>query len=309
MENGPRAAVSHVRDDTVRLPVSVIIPAYQRADLVGRAVRSALEQGPVPPAEVIVVDDCSSDGTAQAAEEAGAAVLSLPDNRGQGGARNAGIEAAAQPWVALLDSDDEWLPGHLARVWAAREGYVLVSDSCLMSLSRRYVGNAGLRRRVLRTPADLLWPSNPVPANCALFPRADALAVGGFGARRLAEDLEFWLRLLERGRGLSLPGLGAIYHQHPGQISSGTRIDMHDAVREALDEMSPRPWITPALRRRLAAAAAWDTAREQAHGGRRGAALATAAGLARRPSDALAAATLIGWRLRGRGRGRLAPPA
>ncbi|MGH3745033.1 MAG: glycosyltransferase family 2 protein, partial [Mycobacteriales bacterium] len=243
MENGPRAAVSHGGDDTVQIPVSVIIPAYQRAGLVGRAVRSALEQRPAP-AEVVVVDDCSTDGTAQAAEQAGARVVSLPHNQGQGGARNAGIEAAVQPWIALLDSDDEWLPGHLARVWAAREGYVLVSDSCLLSITRRYIGNAGRRPRVLRTPADLLWPSNPAPANCVLFPRADARAVGGFGARRLAEDLEFWLRLLERGPGLSLPGLGAFYHEHPGQISIGTRVDMHDAVRDALAGIGPRPWNT-----------------------------------------------------------------
>lgn len=303
MENGPRAAVSHGGDDTVRIPVSVIIPAYQRADLVGRAVRSALEQRPAP-VEVVVVDDCSTDGTAEAAEQAGARVLSLPENRGQGGARNAGIEAATEPWIALLDSDDEWLPGHLDRVWSAREGYVLVSDSCLMSLTRRYVGNAGRRPRVLRTPANLLWPSNPVPANCALFRRDDARAVGGFGERRLAEDLEFWLRLLERGPGLSLPGLGAYYYQHPGQISAGTRTDMHDAVRAALVEMGPRPWNTPALRRRLAAAASWDTAREQAHRGRRRDALATVARLARRPADATAAAILVGWRLRMRARGR-----
>lgn len=304
MENGPGAAVSHNGDDTCRIPVSVIIPAYQRADLVGRAVRSALVQRPAP-AEVIVVDDCSTDGTAQAAEHAGAQVLSLPENQGQGGTRNAGIDAATQPWIALLDSDDQWLPGHLARVWGARVGYVLVSDSCLTGLTRRYVGNAGRRPRILRTPADLLWPSNPAPANCVLFMRADARAVGGFGERRLAEDLEFWVRLLERGPGLSLPGLGSIYHEHPGQISAGTRVDMHNAVKEVLAEVGPRPWNTRTLRRRLAAAAAWDTAREQAHTGHRGMALATVAGLARRPTDATAAATLVAWRLRARVRGRL----
>lgn len=304
MENGPRAAVSHGGDHTVAIPVSVIIPAYQRADLVGRAVRSALEQRPAP-AEVIVVDDCSTDGTAQAAEQAGATVLSLPQNQGQGSARNAGIDAAAHPWIALLDSDDEWLPGHLARVWGARDGYVLVSDSCLTGLTRRYIGNARRRPRVLRTPADLLWPSNPAPANCVMFTRADAQAVGGFGTRELAEDLEFWVRLLERGPGLSLPGLGAIYHEHPGQISTGTRIPMHEAVKQLLAQMGPRSWNTPALRRRLAAVAAWDEAREQLHRGDRSDALRTLLRLSRRPTDLAAAATLIGWRLRTRARGRL----
>lgn len=291
------------------IPVSVVIPAYRRADLVGRAVRSALEQRPAPPAEVIVVDDCSGDGTAQAAAESGATVLSLPENRGEGGARNAGIDAATHSWIALLDSDDEWLPGHLARVWAAREGYVLVSDSCLASSTRRHLGNAGRRPRVLRTPADALWPANATPANCVLFPRDDARAAGGFGSQALAADLEFWVRLLERGPGLSLPELGAIYYEHAGQISANTRVSMHDAMAEVLAAAESRPWNTTALRRRLAAAAAWDSAREQAHAGHRGAALTTAAGLARHPQEVLAIATLIGWRLRARVRGRLASTA
>lgn len=287
------------------VPVSAVIPAYQRAGLVGRAVRSAWVQRP-PPAEVIVVDDCSNDGTAEAAEQAGARVLSLPANRGQGGARNAGIEAAAHPWVALLDSDDEWLPGHLARVWAARDGYVLVSDSCLGSVSRRHHGNAGFRPRILRTPADALWPSNPAPANCVLFPRDTALAVGGFGTRVFSEDLEFWVRLLERGPGLSLPGLGAIYYEHPGQVSAGPQVPMHDSVQAFLAELGDRPWNTPALRRRLAAAAAWESVRDQARSRRPRAALGTVARLAGSPRDALAAGTLIGWRLRARLRGRFA---
>lgn len=285
------------------VPVSVVIPAYQRADLVGRSVRSALAQVP-PPAEVLVVDDGSTDGTAQAAADAGATVVALPHNQGEGAARNAGLDAAAHPWIALLDSDDEWLPGHLARVWAARGGSVLISDSCITSVTRRYVGNAGRRPRVLRTPADLLWPSNPTPANCVLFPRADALAVGGFRPLPLAADLDLWVRLLERGPGLVLPGLGAVYHQHPGQVSAEKRVQMHDAVRALLADVGPRPWKTPALQRRLEAAAAWDAAREQAHTGRRGAALATVAAIGRRPADAAAAATLVAWRLRARARGR-----
>jgi glycosyltransferase involved in cell wall biosynthesis len=97
-----------------RLDVSVVIPTYNRAALVARAVRSALatlEDGD----EVIVPDDGSTDGTAAALLEFGPRVrhLALP-HRGAGPTRNAGIAAARGPLVAFLDSDDEWLPGKTA---------------------------------------------------------------------------------------------------------------------------------------------------------------------------------------------------
>ena len=77
-----RSIVATVPDP---LPVSVVIPAFNRPDMVARAVRSALEQQPRPPAEVIVVDDGSSDDTAAAASAAGARVIRHEVNQGEGG--------------------------------------------------------------------------------------------------------------------------------------------------------------------------------------------------------------------------------
>ena len=103
-----RSIVATVPDP---LPVSVVIPAFNRPEMVARAVRSALEQQPRRPAEVIVVDDASSDDTAAAASAAGARVIRHEVNQGEGAARNTAIRAARHDWVALLDSDDEFLPG------------------------------------------------------------------------------------------------------------------------------------------------------------------------------------------------------
>jgi len=90
--------------------LSVIIPTYNRADLLPRAIRSALaaiSEGD----EVVVADDGSTDGTTAVVESFGPPVrlLSLP-HAGAGAARNAGLEAARGPLVAFLDSDDEWFP-------------------------------------------------------------------------------------------------------------------------------------------------------------------------------------------------------
>ncbi|MFB7648783.1 glycosyltransferase family 2 protein [Streptomyces sp. NPDC056084] len=107
--------------------VSVVVIAYNDAELVTDAVRSALAQGPAV-TEVVAVDDCSSDGTAAvldqlATTEPRLRVLRRADNSGGCGTpRNDGIAAAAAPYVLFLDSDDVLPPGAVqALLDAARE--------------------------------------------------------------------------------------------------------------------------------------------------------------------------------------------
>lgn len=96
--------------------ISVILPAFNRAQCIGPAIDSVLAQS-LTDFELIVVDDGSSDGTGEAAAASGDArvrVLTLPRNCGGNAARNAGIRAAQAPLIAFLDSDDCYLPGKLA---------------------------------------------------------------------------------------------------------------------------------------------------------------------------------------------------
>jgi hypothetical protein len=100
-----------------RPTVTVVLPTFNRASLLVRAIRSVLGQT-CQDWELIVVDDCSTDGTEQA-------VRSFSDdrikyirhdrNRGAGAARNTGIDYARGEYVAFLDSDDEWLPEKLQK--------------------------------------------------------------------------------------------------------------------------------------------------------------------------------------------------
>lgn len=95
------------------MSVSVVIPTYNRASVVGEAIESALRQTR-PPEEVIVVDDGSTDDTARALRSFGERIRVIrQDNAGVSAARNAGVRAASSEWIALLDSDDEWLPEKL----------------------------------------------------------------------------------------------------------------------------------------------------------------------------------------------------
>src|SRR6185295_14020211 len=95
--------------------LSVVIPTWNRAHLVCDAINSALNQRPGN-VEVIVVDDASSDDTAEVlTRNYGDAIrlLRLPKRSGAGAARNAGVALARGEFVAFLDSDDVWLPGKL----------------------------------------------------------------------------------------------------------------------------------------------------------------------------------------------------
>jgi len=94
--------------------VSVIIPTYNRAQFISEAVESALADRDAVDLEVIVVDDGSTDETSEVVSAFGDAVRYLHQaNAGASSARNAGIRAARGKWVALLDSDDVWMPGKL----------------------------------------------------------------------------------------------------------------------------------------------------------------------------------------------------
>ena len=98
--------------------ISVIIPAFNRAHTLPKALDSVLSQT-LKPREIIVVDDGSTDETnAVLANYPGLCIISQ-DNRGVSAARNVGIEKAGGDWIAFLDSDDEWLSDKLEKQWDA----------------------------------------------------------------------------------------------------------------------------------------------------------------------------------------------
>lgn len=105
--------------------VSVLVPAYNVASWVEAALTSALGSQGVD-LEVIVVDDGSTDGTAEVAEAVAArdrrvVVVRLPENRGPSRARNAALDRATKTWVAVLDADDVVKLDRLARLAALGE--------------------------------------------------------------------------------------------------------------------------------------------------------------------------------------------
>jgi glycosyltransferase involved in cell wall biosynthesis len=284
------------------LPVTVVIPAYNRADMLPRAIASVRAQTPHRPAEVVVVDDGSSDRTAAVASENGARVIGHEENRGAAAARNTGVEAAGQPWIALLDSDDEWLPHHLATLWEHRDGRVLAGGAAVRHGERpediRYAGPTTAGPLELSSPAQIAFPENPLPASGVLVRRDAVLGAGGFDpSLRYAEDFDLWMRVLERGPGVALPVVVYRWNGHAGSKSTH-RDGPRDAHRRIIRSYAGRPWWSRHLVERRATVAEWDELRQALRERNRRTAARSAAWILARPVRAGALLALLRHRSR-----------
>ena len=245
------------------LPVTVVVPAYRAADTLARALASARGQEPSRPAEILVVDDGSQDGTADLARECGATVLVHQHNRGLAAARNTAVAAATQPWLAFLDADDEWLPHHLATLWPLREGHDLVAGSAIVwdpvARRARYHGPVRTRELAPSSPVALLATENYIAISAALA-RTDAVrAAGAFRPYAAVEDLDLWARLLTAGSAVVVPAVTIVYHIHPGQMSADERA-VQGAHLRVIDAHAGAPWWNPTLSERYHGTLAWHRA-------------------------------------------------
>jgi hypothetical protein len=253
-------------ESSARLPVCVVIPAYNRDEMLRRALASVWAQEPDLPDQVIVVDDGSTDDTARVAKEMGAEVIRHERNLGLSAARNTGLRASRNSWVALLDSDDEWLPHHLASLWHERDDHIFVAGSAMRCgpdpKADRLHGPVTRDPVVLQSGAQLIFPGNMVTVSAAMLRRDVALDVGGFAPRhRPAEDFDLWLRLLEKGTGVCLPCVSVIYHLHAGQMSVQDTTVMQLAHVEAANAHLLRVSGSRLPLQRWQAVAAWDNVR------------------------------------------------
>jgi glycosyltransferase involved in cell wall biosynthesis len=285
------------------LPVTVIIPAYNRADVVADAVRSAAAQRPLPPAEIIVVDDGSRDATAEVAEAAGAVVIRHPVNKGLSAARNTALEAAANLWAANLDSDDLWLDNHLDTLWSQRDGHVVVGAAAIGTVTGWVVGNVTRGPIVLRSPAATCFPENKFVASATMVSIEAARNVGGFRKLPVLEDLDMWIRLLERGTGLALPVVTCRYAEAGVRMSTDTGM-MRDALLALVSEYRDRSWCTPQLLRSVAVNHRWQELLDAREAGDWAAVAGHGGWLVSRPARIRALAQLRRWHRLSRRRGR-----
>jgi hypothetical protein len=246
---------------------------------------------------LIVVDDNSSDDTAAVASSLRARVIRKATNQGAWAARNAGMHATSCPWVAFLDSDDEWLPNHLEHVWELRDGHALAGASLLhrTATSHRFHGPVTRRPLVVRSPDVLIGTFNVFGASASMVRRDVALALGGFNEWWGVEDFDLWVRVLEHHTAICSPRVTVIYHEHGEQLSLDAErmLDGHRAVAEA---HRARTGASPAALERWEGVIAWDTAKAALTGGRRREALRGLLSALRGRHRAAGVATQLRWR-------------
>jgi len=210
--------------------VSVIIPTYNRADLVRQAVASVKAQT-CQDFEIVVVDDGGTDGTCEVlSAERELRVLRHPGRRGVAAARNTGAAAARGEWLAFLDSDDLWLPDKLARQILLLEGQpeLLICQTEETWVRRGVRVNKPAAHR--KVAGRIFLPSL---ARCMISPSAVILNRrlfedhGGFDETLpAAEDYDLWLRLTWRYEvGLVDEPLVIKRGGHPDQLSRQWGID------------------------------------------------------------------------------------
>jgi glycosyltransferase involved in cell wall biosynthesis len=181
--------------------VAVVIPCHNFGRYLAEAIASALAQT-APPREVIVVDDASTDDTADVAARYPVRYLRHPQPRGAAAARNTGWRAATAPLIAFLDADDAWLPAKLQRqlaVLAANPRAGLVYCDLY-----RVDGQTGrtIDRWSRHMPPHTGWvwrrelERNFVQTSTVLAPRRILAEAGGFDESLTAwEDIDLWVRI------------------------------------------------------------------------------------------------------------------
>ncbi len=211
--------------------LSVIVPVYNRAALVGATLESVLAQPYRGEREVIVVDDGSTDDLPAALERFGGAIRVLrQENAGVAAARNRGIEEARGEYIALCDSDDLWTPDHLEaqmRVFAdyPNAGFVY-GDAVLFEdtpAGERRTWRISEPRPSGFILGDLLQKSFIVPST-ALFPRSVFREFGGFDPETTrTEDYDLFLRIAARREVVFCGRACCLYRRHAAALTRQPR--------------------------------------------------------------------------------------
>lgn len=215
--------------------VAAIVPTYNDLKYLPQAIDSILSQT-TPPAELIIADDCSNDGTPNYIRgliscHKGASritYLQLAGRSGPDGARNAAIAVATAGWIATCDSDDVWLADKLERQIAFinewRDGRRIVAlGTCGLNINEKgrllspfdygIATEADFDRQ--RKHRGILW----LAQSSVIFDRSIYMRVGGYRSDyRGVEDADLWSRMADHGVVLNMPERLTCYRKRAGSI-------------------------------------------------------------------------------------------
>jgi len=241
--------------------VSVVIPVKDVRPLLVRAVRSALDQGELV-SEIIVIDDQSSDGSAEAVAGMDSRVKILKGKgTGPADARNMGVKVAASEIVAFMDADDYWTAGGLLPRYELFKKHpratLVFSDAVLLDRMGRELGRMHVNKPVVSGSIySALLLDNFIPTSSVLVPAKVFERTGGFQTDfQPAEDYRLWLRLAALGPCMLDPNprIGRCLRDAAFGADRLAGINAQTAVLEDSLAAERRPYLAqwPPLRRRL----------------------------------------------------------
>lgn len=203
---------------------SVLLPAYNARAHIRRAL-SDLAAQTFRDFEIVVVDDGSTDGTAEIVQgfsDPGVRMIRLPENQGLVGALNAGLAEARGKWIARQDADDRCRPNRLER----QSQLISQNPEAVLFYSwATLIDERGWWRGTLRPPVDdagLRWDlcfRNPVPHTSAVFP-TDLVRneMGGYSGDNVTADFDLWSRLMRKGSAAGDKDCLVSYRNHGASI-------------------------------------------------------------------------------------------
>ncbi|MEL6330043.1 MAG: glycosyltransferase [Planctomycetota bacterium] len=216
--------------DDMKPWLSVVIPCYNGADLVGATIRSVIDQAGPDQVEVIVVDDGSTDGSAEAVEAFGDRVMLLrQENAGQSVARNHGMSRARGEWILFLDADDLVRSGGLEIVRSVAEGHpgaVMIATKAENFSDPGAIDDSNPTDPIIRERRDYLEARSWVFPSSAFLRRATVESVGGWRETRAhAEELDLWLKLGDAGTVVTIVEPPLIWRRlHESQATTNLRL-------------------------------------------------------------------------------------
>ena len=250
--------------------VSVVIPYYNGARFITRALDSVIEQSYGTP-EIVVVDDGSEEDPSRLLEpflDSGRVrLLRHTSNRGIAAARNTSIKASQGEFVAFLDQDDTWLPRKLELQLAGSNDDLDRNVGLFFADVREGMSDGRVRKLATRgrIPSDLnslsredqlraLFGGNFISLMSSVVRRECFDTVGLFdeSIRGGADDYEFCLRLLEHHRIHYLPTAVAIHWTHGENYSDDLERLFSDSFRVLTEFADRQPFLRSLLRPRLA---------------------------------------------------------
>ncbi len=179
--------------------ITVIIPSFNRKNVLPRAIDSVLKQKG-PSFELILIDDGSTDGTAEMLKKQYPSVrYFFQKNQGPASARNLGIRYAQGEWIAFLDSDDEWMPGKLEAqlaFFSKNPGYLICQTEELWVRNGKRVNPMKKHQKYGGLIFEKCLPLCIVSPSAVILHRKLFDAVGLFDETLPAcEDYDLWLRI------------------------------------------------------------------------------------------------------------------